>query len=150
MRTKSTLLIASTVILLGVTPSIASSQAFSCSDASGDMNYDGEQLTYRNAETSPEVINVKSRKISETPLATIEETCTNKAGQKFTAGSKTSLLVLEYPQSWDQKLVQGQFLCVQEFDTYPNQDGVDTKCIKTSTRTERLRDTTLVTETKNK
>ena len=118
-------LIAVSLLVFGAAPGLAGSQAFNCADASGQLSYDGQQLTYRNSDNPGKIINVKSRKISDTMIASVEETCVNKAGDKFVAGSKTSLLILEYPQSWDQKLVQGHFLCVNEFDSYPNTDGID-------------------------
>lgn len=142
----STMLAAAFIASAFVSNSFAGSQAFSCSDASGQLTYDGQELTFRKDVGSKEGLPVKSRKVSETLLSTIEETCINKAGDKFIAGSKTSLLVIEYPQSYDQKLVEGQFLCVEEYDSYPNVDGVDTKCVKTTTKTGRLRDTTIVTD----
>jgi len=146
MNTTSTVMIALMMSVFAIAPSHAGSQAFNCADASGQLTYDGQQLSYRNTESADKFVDVKSKKVSETLLSTIEEVCINKAGQKFVAGSKTSLLVLEYPQSYDQKLVQSHFLCVEEYDSYPNADGVDTKCVKTSTKAGRLRDTTLVTE----
>lgn len=123
----------------------AGSQAFGCSDASGQFSYDGEQLSFRDPNNPGKLINVNSKKISETLVASREETCTTKSGNKFVAGKKTYIVVLEYPQSWDQKLVQDEFICANEYDSYPNADGVDTKCVKTMTQTGSLRDTTLVT-----
>ena len=150
MKKIHSLFITAIFVMLDTAPSLAGAQAFNCANASGEMTYDGAQLTYRNAVNPTKTIEVKSRKISETIIATSEETCINKAGQKFIAGSTTSLLVLEYPQSWDQKTVQGEFLCSNIYDGYPNVNGVDTKCVKTITNKGRLRDTSLVTETTEK
>ena len=48
----------------------AGSHVFGCSDASGQLSYDGRQLTFRRMGSPAKALSVNSRKISETPLAT--------------------------------------------------------------------------------
>ena len=82
--------VAAALISLSTIPSYAGARDFSCANASGEMTYDGTELTYRSAESPTKTTKVKSHKISETLIATSEETCVTKSGAKFVAGSKTS------------------------------------------------------------
>ncbi len=137
-------------VLFGPGTVQAGSRAYYCTDASTQFQYDGEQLTWRDPGNPKEMQEISSKKISETLISSDEETCVNKAGRKFVSASKAYLVILEYTNPWSKKPVQGQFLCNDDYDSYPSTTGIDTKCVKTVTKTGRLQDASLVTRTKVK
>lgn len=129
------------------TPSVhaSSGQPELICDVKGGLIYEGGQMSYAEETGEPKVL--ASKEVAQTPISIIVDICETKDGSRFSTFEENVLVNVEHDNPWAAgEKTNSLFLCTGASDTYPNQAGIDTTCVRKLTTIQSLKDTTLNTQ----
>ena len=114
-------------------------------DVKGGLIYEAGQVSYAEENGEPKVL--ASKEIAQTPVSIIVDICETKDGSRFSTYEENVLVNVEHDSPWTAgQKTNSLFMCTGASDSYPNQSGVDTNCIRKLTTIQSLKDTSLNTQ----
>ncbi|MEP1442228.1 MAG: hypothetical protein ABJK39_04400 [Hyphomicrobiales bacterium] len=114
-------------------------------DVKGGLIYEGGQVSYAEENGEPKVLT--SKETAQTPISIVVDICETKDGSRFSTFEENVLVNVEHDNPWTAgQKINSLFMCTGASDTYPNQSGVDTNCVRKLTTIQSLKDTSLSTQ----